>query len=408
MPSIADIRKQWGPDYDSLSDAAIVEHLARENGTDPKVMARVLGVEYQPELGTGVIGIPINHPEQNPQEIQSAAGTVVIAMLIAACCTYALWRLLGGSVKGSTPVATGRRWMNWIIFLTTISFLTKFFSQWIGGYGNPSRALVEGLLGTIILATVAFALGLLVGRFRTGSVGSNTGAPPDVANPPSPLARESAQRVRTAIPVSHPNEPSISPSATTTTENSAPVSSAVDEDAIYAAIATELETGSTDKGLWTRLFVENDGDENRTKVAYIRERAKRLETPPTVSKAAPITVRQENDANRPQVSQPQASMSNTRPSGDSKQERERLKEVQILALENAIKYLEDPPAYGARTRCLELLRNHVDCRLQVNDGESIVVEKGGASETIKWDDLDRLRRLVITELRNKLHAYGPV
>ena len=50
----------------------------------------------------------------------------------------------------------------------------------------------------------------------------------------------------------------------------------IDEDAIYTAIAIELETGSIDKGLWTRLFAECDGDENRTKVAYIKRRAEGL------------------------------------------------------------------------------------------------------------------------------------
>ncbi len=50
----------------------------------------------------------------------------------------------------------------------------------------------------------------------------------------------------------------------------------VDEDAIYAAIANELESRTTDKGLWTRLFAECDGDENRTKVAYIKLRAAKL------------------------------------------------------------------------------------------------------------------------------------
>lgn len=50
----------------------------------------------------------------------------------------------------------------------------------------------------------------------------------------------------------------------------------VDEDAVYAAIANELKTGATDEGLWTRLFAESDGDENRTKVAYIKQRAEKL------------------------------------------------------------------------------------------------------------------------------------
>lgn len=51
---------------------------------------------------------------------------------------------------------------------------------------------------------------------------------------------------------------------------------AVDEDHIYAAIAKELETGATEKGLWTRLFAECDGDEKQTKVLYIKQRAERL------------------------------------------------------------------------------------------------------------------------------------
>jgi len=50
----------------------------------------------------------------------------------------------------------------------------------------------------------------------------------------------------------------------------------VDEDAIYAAIATELRNGATNEGLWTRLFAECDGDENKTKAAYIKQRAEKL------------------------------------------------------------------------------------------------------------------------------------
>lgn len=50
----------------------------------------------------------------------------------------------------------------------------------------------------------------------------------------------------------------------------------IDTDHIYAEIAKELEDGVVDKGLWTRLFAECDGDERRTKVLYIRQRANRL------------------------------------------------------------------------------------------------------------------------------------
>lgn len=50
----------------------------------------------------------------------------------------------------------------------------------------------------------------------------------------------------------------------------------VDEDRIYAHIAEELETGATDKGLWTRLFAECNGDLQQVKILYIKQRAERL------------------------------------------------------------------------------------------------------------------------------------
>lgn len=48
------------------------------------------------------------------------------------------------------------------------------------------------------------------------------------------------------------------------------------EDDIYALIAEELKSGNTDPGLWTRLFAECDGDESKTKVAYIRTRVEKI------------------------------------------------------------------------------------------------------------------------------------
>ncbi|EXI76483.1 MAG: hypothetical protein AW07_00431 [Candidatus Accumulibacter sp. SK-11] len=51
---------------------------------------------------------------------------------------------------------------------------------------------------------------------------------------------------------------------------------ALDEDAVYRQIAEEFQTGTTDSGLWTRLFAQCGGDERKTEVLYIRERAERL------------------------------------------------------------------------------------------------------------------------------------
>lgn len=49
-------------------------------------------------------------------------------------------------------------------------------------------------------------------------------------------------------------------------------------DEIYAQVADELETGKTDKGLWTRLYAECDGDEKRAKVQYIKQRVNSLQS----------------------------------------------------------------------------------------------------------------------------------
>ena len=48
------------------------------------------------------------------------------------------------------------------------------------------------------------------------------------------------------------------------------------EDEIFEYIANELETNSTNKSLWYKLFAECDGDETRTKVAYINARSSQL------------------------------------------------------------------------------------------------------------------------------------
>lgn len=49
-----------------------------------------------------------------------------------------------------------------------------------------------------------------------------------------------------------------------------------EEDTIYTIVAEELESGNTDKGLWTRLFAECGGDEKQVKTLYITRRVEKL------------------------------------------------------------------------------------------------------------------------------------
>ena len=51
---------------------------------------------------------------------------------------------------------------------------------------------------------------------------------------------------------------------------------AIKQDQLYAKVWVEIESNSIDKGLWSRLYVENEGDENRTKAAYIESRVNQL------------------------------------------------------------------------------------------------------------------------------------
>ncbi len=50
------------------------------------------------------------------------------------------------------------------------------------------------------------------------------------------------------------------------------------EDRIYAQVGEELESGNTDKGIWTKAFVQAGGDDKNTRVLYIQARVARLLT----------------------------------------------------------------------------------------------------------------------------------
>jgi hypothetical protein len=76
-------------------------------------------------------------------------------------------------------------------------------------------------------------------------------------------------------PTANPQQP-VMPTQNTSMPGNAPQTPAFDEDAVYEVVANEMESGKLDKGLWTRLFVEMDGDEKRTKIAYIKQRAEKL------------------------------------------------------------------------------------------------------------------------------------
>lgn len=46
----------------------------------------------------------------------------------------------------------------------------------------------------------------------------------------------------------------------------------IDEDALHARVWEEIESGDVNKGLWAKAFAKSDGDINKTRAAYIRDR----------------------------------------------------------------------------------------------------------------------------------------
>ena len=50
----------------------------------------------------------------------------------------------------------------------------------------------------------------------------------------------------------------------------------INEDHLYEIVANELDSGNTQKGLWTKLFAQCNGDETQTKVRYIEQRVRQL------------------------------------------------------------------------------------------------------------------------------------
>lgn len=84
-------------------------------------------------------------------------------------------------------------------------------------------------------------------------------------------------------------------SNSTSAASASPVMKAIDEpsNSDYARIANEITSGNIDQGLWTRIFVETDGDENRTRARYIKARIASLteapSTKPSITRSlAPI------------------------------------------------------------------------------------------------------------------------
>lgn len=84
--------------------------------------------------------------------------------------------------------------------------------------------------------------------------------------PPSGASKEMSSLQPTVNPIA-PVSISAEPSQNTAEAH---------EDRIYAQIAQELDTNAVDKGLWTKAYAQASGDDQQTRVLYIKARFSRL------------------------------------------------------------------------------------------------------------------------------------
>jgi len=95
-------------------------------------------------------------------------------------------------------------------------------------------------------------------------------------NPDSPATRDygaKSQPASTSQPFI-PASPSVASTAKAGANFATPIKTPnyINEDPIYDQISKELEGNGLAKGLWTKLFAETDGDENKTRALYIKSR----------------------------------------------------------------------------------------------------------------------------------------
>ena len=189
---------------------------------------------------------------------------------------YLSRKYIGTKGKANSPHEYGRKWLAWGVAGSFMGGMLQVASH---GIGFAIGMFFSALIG---LGPLSYALGWGYGRFlkfRGDDPTENEAS--EISDREAAFleeARIAALDAGNASP-STPPQPSAKPLTPSQ-------SISIDEDAIYTSIAVELETGATDKALWTRLFAQCDGDENKTKAAYIKHRADKLKQGALVAQAA--------------------------------------------------------------------------------------------------------------------------
>lgn len=176
--------------------------------------------------------------------------SLTIGWLIGAAIGAAIFFTVKPSASAAGASRWGRNTAAWIGFWYSVIFIHRAISQ----------GLVNG--GAAFLVQIIFALG----------IGYLLGAAAYWIFRGTKKAKEAAPGVLHAV---------TTPKSTFTTQPAQPATREISElenieDRTYAQVGEELESGNTDKGIWTKAFAQAGGDDKQTRVLYIQARVAKL------------------------------------------------------------------------------------------------------------------------------------
>lgn len=178
--------------------------------------------------------------------------------LITAALIYVI---LPKKFKATNPFEMGRVWLGWSAAL----FVMTAYRE---GMKSTQSGIIVFILSFLILGPLAFLLGWIYGKFFKFKTDNNI----NLLQTPRTLKVQ---------PVILDNiTPENQNIAETKTANiqpmTSPINMDINEDLFYEIVSNELDSGNTQKGLWTKLFAQCNGDETQTKVRYIEQRVRQL------------------------------------------------------------------------------------------------------------------------------------
>lgn len=184
-----------------------------------------------------------------PASPARSALSIFIAAVIAVAVAFFFRKSLAGASTDNTPSQVARRWMAFGVMLGVIKMLVGGLSHLFAGTSGAAKEFATGFVLTVVYGLGSYIIGFIWGKIRYNK---NEAAQGDWVAEAKIATTESS--VSTAILSGSPHPTSVN------------------EAAIYEKVALEIETGNTDKAIWTKAFALADGDEKKTKANYIKLR----------------------------------------------------------------------------------------------------------------------------------------